>query len=107
MTAFADAEIHLGDIGTRFELTLEDGDGTAVNISSATVKRIDFRKPSGEVIQRTATFVTTGADGKLYYVSILGDLDEVGRWYAQPYVEMTGFKGRGAKIPFVVFDILE
>lgn len=107
MTDIANAEVHVNDVGTRFKLTLEDGDNTAVNISTATVKRLDFRKPDGTVIQRTAAFFTTGADGILYYDTIAGDIDQVGKWYVQPYVEFDGFKGHGEKKSFPVFAVLE
>lgn len=103
MTRIENAEIHVGDVGTRFRLTLEDGDGNPVNIATATVKRLDFRKPDGTTLERAASFLTNGSDGVIYYDTVQGDIDHVGRWMVQPYIEMPGFSGHGAKKQFNVY----
>jgi hypothetical protein len=72
----------LNDIGTKFLLTIQDT-GTAVDLSTTTAKTIKFRKPSGTVLTKTASFNTDGVDGKIYYTSVSGDLNEVGRWTVQ------------------------
>jgi len=83
------AEIHKGDIGTIFLLTLRDG-GTAVNVASASsTKNIIFKKPSGEVITKGAAFNSDGSDGKIKYTTVLGDLNEVGYWEMQAEVVIT------------------
>ena len=83
------AEIHKGDIGTIFLLTLRDG-GTAVDVQSATsTKNIIFKKPSGEVVTKTALFGSDGQDGKIKYTSVAGDLNEVGYWEMQAEVVIT------------------
>jgi hypothetical protein len=102
MTDFAQAEVHLNDVGTRFQLTLEDGDGTAVNISTATTKEFVFRKPDGSTITRDATFSTDGSNGVLYYDTVTGDIDQAGQWKVQAYVDMTGFDGHSGEKTFVV-----
>ena len=86
------AEIHKGDIGTIFLLTLRDG-GTAVDVQTAGAgeKFIIFKKPSGEVVTQTAAIGgTAGTDGKIKYTSVAGDLNEVGYWEMQAQVELTG-----------------
>ena len=75
-------EIHYADIGTAFEITLQD-DSTVVNISAATTKQIIFQKPDGTTVTETADFVTDGTDGKIQYVIASGDLDTVGTWSIQ------------------------
>ena len=102
MTDFSEAEIHVGDVGTRFELTLEDGDGNAVDISSATTLQLVFRKPDGTVLEVTATLSGAGTDGKLYYDSVDGDIDLAGQWRVQAYVLMTGFEGHSGEKLFTV-----
>jgi hypothetical protein len=78
-------EIHVGDIGTVFEVELKDC-LTIVNISSATVKQIIFQKPTGEVLTKTAIFSTDGTDGKLRYITVANDLDLAGTWKIQAKV---------------------
>jgi hypothetical protein len=78
-------EIHLGDIGTIFEIELKDC-LNVLNISAATVKQIIFQKPTGASITKDASFSTDGADGKIRYVTVSGDLDVVGTWKIQAKV---------------------
>lgn len=80
------AEIHKGDIGTRFLITIKDEDGIAKPIGSYTTKQFIFEKPSGNLVTKTASFYTDGSDGKLYYTTLSGDLDEEGAWKLQVYI---------------------
>jgi hypothetical protein len=64
-------EIHLGDIGTVFEVTLKDCD-VIVDISTATEMYIIFQKPDGTKLTFDAEFTTDGEDGKLQYVTVDG-----------------------------------
>ena len=75
-------EIHLNDIGTKFQVTVKDGDD-AVDISSASTKSLIFKKPSGTKMTKTAAFTSDGSDGKIDYTVILNDLDEVGTYQLQ------------------------
>lgn len=81
------SEIHYLDIGTAFDLTIQNLDGV-VDISSATTKTIKFRKPNGTVVDQPGVFKTDGTDGILRYVSILDDLDKVGTWRLQAFVTL-------------------
>lgn len=72
------SEIHVND-NTRFILTIEET-CVAVDISIASVKTIYITKPSGAVLTKSALFVTTGADGQIYWDAVFGDLNEAG-WY--------------------------
>lgn len=80
------AEIHVGDVGTAFLATVKDQDSAVVDISTATTKQLIFKKPGGTVVARAATFVTTGADGQMQYVSVADDLDQPGNWQVEGYV---------------------
>ncbi len=80
-------EVHLLDIGTVFEVTLKDCD-TPIDISSATTQQIIFRKPDGTSVTKTAIFASDGTDGKLRYVTIADDLDQIGTWKIQAKVEI-------------------
>ena len=82
-------EIRISDIGTKFLVTMKDGSST-VDISgtgaTAANKRIIFKKPSGSTLDKAASFNTDGTDGKLYYTTESGDLDEDGIWKLQAKV---------------------
>jgi len=98
--------VHNGDIGTIFRLTITDTDGTAIDVSTATTKYIYFQKPSGVRVQKTATFTTDGTDGKIQYTSIAGDIDSVGTWQIQGYVETSLGKFWTEKDSFKVYSTL-
>ncbi len=74
-------EIHVGDIGTVFQVTVKDGT-TVVDVSSATTLQLIFTKPSGSITV-TASLVNTGTDGLIKYAFVSGDLNIAGRWRYQ------------------------
>jgi hypothetical protein len=95
-------EVRVGDIGTVFEITLMDG-ASVVNISTATVKEIIFVKPRGTKLTKTAAFSTTGADGKIKYAALSGDLDTEGVWQIQAHITMPTGDWRSDIQTFEVF----
>ena len=98
-----DTIIHVGDIGTTFMVTIVEIDGiTPVPITSATVKKILFKKPDGTKFSKDANLVTDGDDGKMEYVSISGDIDIPGKWAMQGYIEIPGGKFYSRKSSFYV-----
>lgn len=98
--------VHNGDIGTIFRLTITDTDGTAIDVSTATVKYIYFQDPSGNKSQETAAFTTDGSDGIIQYTTVDGDIDEVGTWMVQGYVETSLGKFWTEKDSFKVYSTL-
>lgn len=83
MTCLVPDEIHVGAVGLVFEITVMQN-CTAVDISTATTMQIYFLKNDGvTVLTKTAVFTTDGSDGKMKYVTIAGDLDQVGDWKIQ------------------------
>lgn len=78
------SQIHVNDVGTRFKVTIKD-DGTVVDISTATLLQLNFRKPSDEKVIRTASTLSDGSalSGVIYYDSVVGDLDEIGNYKIQ------------------------
>lgn len=99
----ADTIIHSGDVGTIIRLTItEDDDTTAVDVSGATVKTFYFLKPTGTKDYVTAVFDSDGTDGKLVYTTIEDDIDTVGRWQVQAYVEIGAAKYYSTKTTFIV-----
>jgi len=96
-------EIHLGDIGTIFDVTVMDGT-TAVNISTATVKSFILKKPDGSSVTKTAAFKVLGVDGVLTWTTTATtDLDQAGTWSLQVYIEMPTGKWHSDTYSFVVY----
>lgn len=79
----------VNDINVRIILTVEE-DGAAISIAAATVKTIYIKKPSGTVVTATATFFTDGTEGKIYYDSVSGDINESGLYRVQGLVLIGG-----------------
>jgi hypothetical protein len=92
-----ESQIHVGDKNVDFVVTIME-DCVAINISTATSKVIYLTKPSGEVLTKTASFVTTGADGLIHYATIDGDLDESGVWKIQARIELGSGSSYGTPI---------
>lgn len=80
-------EIHEGDIGTIFEITLLDGD-VIVDLSGATAQSILFEKPDGTTVTQTSVFKTDGTDGIIQYATIADDLVPNGKWKIQAHVTL-------------------
>ena len=73
------------DIGTKFTVTTVEDD-VAKDGSLATTQELIFTKPDGTEVTQTSVFVTDGSDGKIRYVSVADDLDQVGRWRLRGHV---------------------
>jgi len=95
--------IQKGAVGVRFQRTIKDETGAAIDISTATIKQIVFVAPNGVRVAQASTFLTDGTDGVHYYDTLAGDLSLPGVWLTQSYVELSG----GAVIPTSVttFDV--
>tara|TARA_B100001094_G_scaffold220255_1_gene214297 strand:+ start:1128 stop:1433 length:306 start_codon:yes stop_codon:yes gene_type:complete len=79
------SEVHVNDVGTKFLATIKD-DGVAVDISTATSITMIFKKPDDELMQKAGTLDSDGTDGKVYYSTLAGDLDEAGLYKLQAKV---------------------
>lgn len=94
------------DVGTAIEVTIQDVAGTVFDISGASTKTLYLRSPSGVVTTHTATFSTDGTDGKVQYVTVTGDIDEIGEWRAQVYLVTATGSWRTSQDKFEVEPIL-
>lgn len=83
------SEIHVGDIGTQFIITVKEDD-SIVDISSASSIIIYLKKPNGVSYEKYGSFVTDGTDGKLFYTSVYGDFDAPGLYKLQAKLTMGG-----------------
>ena len=79
------SQIHEDDVGTKLLGTVTD-DGSAVDISSASSLTIFIKQPSGTILERTGVLDTDGTDGKMYYLTVLGDLNASGNYKIQGQV---------------------
>ena len=91
-------EIRVGD-KVPVELTVYKDDGSVLNISSATVKEIIFRKPDGTKLTETGSFVTDGSDGKLMYTLLEAENNMAGIWKVQAHVDLPVIGSKSSTIP--------
>lgn len=87
MATCSNQEIHIGDIGTAFEVTLEDC-GSIVDVSTQTGIEYRFADPQGNIETRVGALLTDGTDGKVVYNLVSGDIDEAGIWKLQVKVTL-------------------
>lgn len=80
-------EIHLNDVGTAFDVVVLDGD-VPVDVSATTGIDYLFTKPDGTTVTKTGSKKTTGTDGRVTYVAVSGDLDQLGGWSIQVKVTL-------------------
>lgn len=80
-------EIHVGDVGTVFEVSVVDEDCLPVDLSSSTVLSLRLKAGKAVTIERDAIVVNDGTDGKIKYTTVAGDLSAAGIWKIQAYVE--------------------
>lgn len=81
------SEIHVNDVGTRFLATIKD-DGDVVDVSNASVINMIFKQPDDQIVHKAASLLTDGTDGKIYYDTVAGDLDEAGQYKLQGRVSL-------------------
>ncbi len=86
ITPFFDI-IRVGNKGTRIDVALKkvDNSGPAPVLEPVTLVnsdvQIDLRKPSGKILEITATVVNPpGTDGEMFVVDSDGVFDKRGRW---------------------------
>ena len=82
------SEIHDGDIGTKLLVTITDND-VVVDISSASILSIFIKKPDGSILTRSGTLETNGTDGKMYYITVSGDINTAGLYKLQGRVTLS------------------
>jgi hypothetical protein len=93
--------LHVGDVGGVLRLTVME-DGAAKNIASASTTEFRITKPDGTVVTVTASFNSTGADGKLIYVFQTGDLNLAGDYIVCIHLVLGGFNGHTTPYAFTV-----
>lgn len=82
--------VPVGQINYKISVIVME-DGSAVDISGASVKQIRVKNPAGEITLENASFETTGTDGEMYYR--IPEITLAGWWKFRGYVEIGSFKG--------------
>lgn len=97
-------DIHKGDVGTTFILTIMDG-ASVVDISSASTKEIYLTDPALSKSTYTASLTTDGTDGKMEYATTAANvLDTTGTWLWQGRVALPSGDW---KTDILTFEVVE
>ena len=82
--------IYVDDIGTDLIMTIYECDCSTdpcteavASLTGSTSMQMFIKQPDGDLLTRTASFVTDGSDGKIHYVTVTGDFDESGEYGLQ------------------------
>jgi hypothetical protein len=76
----------INDYGADVRVSITQ-DGAAQDISQYTTLQMVFRHTrTGTTKERTAAFLTDGADGYIHYTLASGDLDRAGEWQVRARV---------------------
>lgn len=92
--------------GIQFLVEMLDANLNTLNISGATSMQIFFQAPDGTQTAHTASYLTNGIDGQLYYVTTVSDLIEAGLWYIQAEIVLGGSTFTTMQGQFEVFSNL-
>lgn len=99
-------EVREYDVGIELLVTLTSNN-EVFDVSTATSILFRFRKPSGTEVSKTGILKTDGTDGKVRYVSVANDFNEIGTWRYQVYVELAdGSKRTSEMSKFKVSDAI-
>lgn len=96
-------KIQVGAVGLRLQLEVKEGT-TALDISSASAMNFIIERPDSTVITKPGVFYTNGSDGILYYITVSGDINQEGLYYAQAYLQITGYTGYTTPVSFTVYQ---
>lgn len=88
-----------GELDIGIALNLETG----IDVTTATVTKILYRKPSGTTGAWTASTSSTTVS----YQTSTNDLDESGVWELQAYIEIGALKVRGSIAKLRVVEALD
>lgn len=102
------SQIHLGDVGTDFNITILNKSGQAVDISSVSGPILfKFKKPDGTQIERVGSLAGDGTDGIVTYRTVSGDIDLYGNWKLQVFLEACSKELSSKILKFTVFNNLD
>lgn len=99
-------EIHVGDINTTWQVTVQE-ESTFVNISGVTTNNFIFTKPDGTRVVKAGTLVNNGSAGVTKYQATSGFINQAGVWKYQIHLVFTDASSYRTDIgTFRVYDNL-
>ena len=75
------AKIYKDDFGTKIIVS------TGVDLTGVTTKEIVIKKPSGTIVAWGAGIEGVATEGKLSYITVSGDINEVGAYCGYVHIE--------------------
>jgi len=94
------ADIFLNTIGTTLDVEIQDYD-----VADATAYHFIIKRPDDTYIRGPATGdCQIGDHNNLWYAVISGDVNQVGTYYFQVYLEFSNWRGRSNKLDFHGID---
>ena len=103
--------LQVGAVGAEIEVFIVEFDNETnadapVDLSSATNLVIELKRPDNTTVSRTGIISTDGTDGKMYMLTIDGDINIDGTYYIQGKVVLAGWNGYSSIGKFEVNDNL-
>lgn len=99
-------EIHVGDKGIQFNITLYDGT-SVVDLSGSTARTFEFKSPTGTVSTVTASLLNSGTTGGLTYIIPTTTVLSIdGQWKMQAVVSFASSIFHSDIKPFNVYPNL-
>jgi hypothetical protein len=80
----------IANAGIQFIVQVLDESLNPLDISGASSIVLAFQKPDGTQFTKTATYLSNGIDGSIYYVTNNTDILEYGLWYIQAQITIGG-----------------
>ena len=78
-------DLQVADVGVVIELEITDGTDP-IDVSAATTIEIIIKRSGSASITKTATFTTTGVDGKIRFTTVATDFAQVGEYGVQAHI---------------------
>ena len=99
-------EAHLNDIGALIQFEIVDENDSTVSLVGATGLKVKARSPGGVAKVWTAMIIGDPDDGNMGYVTVDGDLNEVGMWTFQGYGNIGAWTGHTEAVTLAVYNVL-
>jgi hypothetical protein len=98
--------IHLGDVGTRIDVTCEDN-GAPITMQGSDSVDFKFKKPDGTIVTKVGA-VLSPPSAIVRYTTVTNDINQSGRWELQLHLNLASqnWEGHSQKTRFDVFSTL-
>jgi len=100
------ALIRVNDVGTIFRFTLSDSNANPVDLATASLIEVVLLPPDGVIKTRTASVYGTPTNGVAQYLTIAGDINQIGKWKSQVVVTFPTTHFSSTITSFTVYENL-